>query len=53
MSAFFLMIPISLLLATLFLIGFLKSVQKGQYDDTTSPAVRMLNDSLDADKTPS
>ena len=44
MSAFYLMIPVSLLLATFFLLGFLRSVKLGQYDDTTSPAVRMLDD---------
>ncbi|MFM6999287.1 MAG: cbb3-type cytochrome oxidase assembly protein CcoS [Bacteroidota bacterium] len=44
MSAFYLMIPVSLLLAGLFLLGFLRSVSKGQYDDTTSPAVRALDD---------
>ena len=44
MSAFYLMIPVSLLLAGLFLLGFLRSVSTGQYDDTTSPAVRALED---------
>lgn len=44
MSAFYLMIPVSLVLAGLFLLGFLRSVDRGQYDDTTSPAIRMLED---------
>ena len=48
MSAFYLMIPVSLLLAGLFLLGFLRSVSAGQYDDTTSPAVRALDDGTTA-----
>jgi len=42
------MIPVSLLLAGLFLLGFLRSVSAGQYDDTTSPAVRALDDGTTA-----
>lgn len=53
MSAFYLMIPVSLLLAVFFLLGFLRSVDRGQYDDTTSPAIRMLDDSTTEPTTPS
>lgn len=38
------LISISLMIATGFLIAFLWNVNSGQYDDTYSPAVRMLFD---------
>jgi cbb3-type cytochrome oxidase maturation protein len=41
MSALFLLIGISLLLAAIFLAAFLWSVQKGQYHNTQSPSVPM------------
>ena len=47
------MIPVSLLLAGLFLLGFLRSVSGGQFDDTTSPAVRALDDgTTDSERNP-
>ena len=53
MSAFYLLIPVSLLLAGLFLLGFLHSVSGGQFDDTTSPAVRALDDgTTDSERNP-
>jgi cbb3-type cytochrome oxidase maturation protein len=42
MSALFLLIGISLLLAIGFLIAFIWSVKKGQYEDEYTPSVRML-----------
>ncbi len=44
MSALFLLIGISLLVASGFLVAFLWSVQNGQFDDTHTPSVRMLFD---------
>ncbi len=44
MSAFYLMVPVSVLLAAGFLILFLKLNDWGHFDDTTSPSVRMLDD---------
>ena len=44
MSAFYLMVPVSIALATAFLYVFLKLNDNGQFDDTTSPSVRMLDD---------
>jgi cbb3-type cytochrome oxidase maturation protein len=44
MSAFYLMVPVSIALATAFLYVFLKLNDEGQFDDTTSPSVRMLDD---------
>ncbi len=48
MSVLFLLLGASLLVALLFLGGFLWSVRKGQYEDTETPAMRML---LDGPKT--
>jgi len=39
------LIAASLLVATCFLLAFIWSVSKGQFEDDTSPAVRMLFDS--------
>lgn len=44
MSAIYILILVSLLTATLFLAAFIWAVKSGQYDDTFTPAVRMLND---------
>jgi cbb3-type cytochrome oxidase maturation protein len=44
MSAFYLMVPVSIALAAAFLYVFLKLNDDGQFDDTTSPSVRMLDD---------
>lgn len=42
MSIIFLLIGISLLVALTFLAGFFWAVRSGQYEDTYTPAVRML-----------
>lgn len=44
MSALFVLIGISLLVAIGFLIAFIWSVKKGQYEDECTPAIRMLLD---------
>ena len=44
MSAIFLLIGISILVAGSFLAAFLWSVKTGQYDDDYTPSVRMLFD---------
>ncbi len=44
MSAIFILIACSLMVALGFLIAFIFSVKKGQYDDTYTPPVRMLFD---------
>ena len=44
MSALFVLIAISLLVALGFLGAFLWATRSGQYDDDYSPAVRMLFD---------
>jgi len=53
MSALFLLIGISLLVAIGFLIAFIWSVKKGQYDDEYTPSVRiLLDDQLYDEETP-
>lgn len=46
MSAFFIMIGASLLLAIGFLIAFIWSVKSNQYEDDYTPSVRMLFDNM-------
>ncbi len=42
MSIIFLLIPLSVLLATCFLAAFIWAVRSGQYNDTCTPAMRLL-----------
>ncbi|MFO1501338.1 MAG: cbb3-type cytochrome oxidase assembly protein CcoS [Verrucomicrobiota bacterium] len=42
MSVIFLLIPLSVLLATGFLGAFVWAVRSGQYDDTCTPSMRLL-----------
>ena len=44
MSALFLLIGISIIVAGSFLTAFLWSVKSGQYDDDYTPSIRMLFD---------
>lgn len=44
MSALFVLIGASLIIAIGFLIAFIWSVKSGQYDDDYTPSVRMLFD---------
>ena len=44
MSAMFILIGASLIVAIGFLIAFLWAVKSGQYDDKYTPSVRMLMD---------
>lgn len=54
MSVLILLITFSMLVAGGFLIAFIWSVKKGQYDDDYTPSVRMLfDDKPVADKNPS
>lgn len=45
MSAIYVLISVSFLVAVGFLIAFIWSIRSGQYDDDYSPSVRMLKDS--------
>ncbi len=44
MSVIYVLITISLTLAIGFFIAFIKSVKSGQFDDSYTPAIRMLFD---------
>ena len=44
MSVLVLLIFASLAIATAFLIGFIWAVRSGQYEDTTTPSMRLLSD---------
>ena len=44
MNIIILLIGISLIIGIIFLVIFLWSVKSGQYDDTTTPSIRMLFD---------
>lgn len=52
MSVIFVLLAISLAVATVFFIAFVLSVRNGQYDDAYTPSVRMLfEDELVEEKT--
>lgn len=42
MSALYFLIPVSLLVALVFLGWFIWAVRSGQFEDTSTPAIRML-----------
>ena len=44
MSILLILIPVSLVVAALFLGAFIWSVRSGQFDDTETPALRVLAD---------
>jgi cbb3-type cytochrome oxidase maturation protein len=44
MSALYLLIGVSIFIAIIFLIAFFVSVKSGQFDDTTTPSIRILFD---------
>lgn len=46
MSVLYLMIPMSLLLGTGFVMLFIWTVRSGQFDDVETPALRILNDEI-------
>lgn len=44
MSVIFLLIPLSIIAATGFLLAFIWAVRNGQYEDTATPSMRVLLD---------
>lgn len=44
MSVIYILIVVSISVAVVFLIAFIKAVRSGQYDDDYTPSVRMLFD---------
>lgn len=52
MIVIFLLIPLSILLAVGFLAAFIWAVRSGQYEDTCTPAMRLLLDETQLKKSP-
>lgn len=53
MTVLYIVLPVALVLAGLFLAGFLWAIRGGQMDDLSTPSVRMLfDDEAVADKDP-
>lgn len=50
MDVIYILLSISVLIAIGFLIAFVWSVKKGQYEDVVSPSIRILYDNNDNDK---
>jgi len=44
MIIIFVLIPVSIVAATIFLTAFIWAVRSGQYDDTCTPAMRLLSE---------
>ncbi len=44
MSVLFIVVPLAIIVAAIFLTAFIVSVRRGQYDDLDTPPVRMLFD---------
>ncbi len=44
MEVIYITIGVSIIVAVLFFVAFIKSVKSGQYEDTYTPSVRMLFD---------
>ena len=53
MNVLILILPLALLIASIFLVGFILSVKSGQFDDLDTPAYRMLlnDEKIKEDKT--
>lgn len=44
MSVLFLLVPLAILLVAVFVGAYVWSTRSGQYDDLTTPAMRVLHD---------
>lgn len=44
MSVIYLLIPLSIVIATFFLLSFVWAVRSGQYEDTCTPSLRLLTE---------
>lgn len=44
MSIILLLIPLSILIASIFLVAFIWAVRSGQYEDTCTPSMRLLTE---------
>ncbi len=52
MNILMLTIPLALVLSASFLMSFFWAAGQGQFDDTTTPAFRMLNDETESEEIP-
>jgi cbb3-type cytochrome oxidase maturation protein len=51
MIVLFLLIPLSIVIAATFLVGFMWAVRSGQYEDTSTPSLRpLMDDKLNNEK---
>jgi cbb3-type cytochrome oxidase maturation protein len=51
MIVIFLLIPLSIVTASIFLAGFIWAVRSGQFEDTSTPSMRpLMDDSIRNDK---
>lgn len=50
MEVIYLLLSISILIAIAFLLAFIWSVKKGQYEDVVSPSIRILYDDQNSNK---
>ncbi len=50
MNIVFLTLAVSIILALIFLVAFIWSAKKGQYDDLTTPSRRMLIEDFETKK---
>ena len=53
MTVIYIVVPIALVLAAAAVTAFIWAVRSGQYDDTDTPAMRMLHDDEPAPRRPS
>jgi cbb3-type cytochrome oxidase maturation protein len=44
MSVILLLIPLSVVIATVFLVAFIWAVRSGQFEDTCTPSIRLLTE---------
>ncbi len=51
MSVLFIALPVAILIAFLFVLAFVWALKEGQYDDLSTPSVRMLFDDESLDCT--
>ncbi len=47
MSTIYILLPLAITVAAIAVVAFIWAVRSGQYDDTETPAVRMLHDDDD------
>jgi cbb3-type cytochrome oxidase maturation protein len=50
MIVIFLLIPLSIVIATVFLFAFIWAVRSGQYEDTCTPSMRLLIEETNSGK---